>query len=234
MFGEIEVFGHGEPTPLVAGVLFETLHMSTFLKHLSSRVMCFCSNENDMQNFRHFSKKKKKEKHFRSSLSMVLHSTLQLEDTSFVKELVEEYKDRFEGIGTVKDIQIDLEVDPDFTPVTQPPRRQPFSLQEKMKKEIQHLLDQDIIEKVNEPLGWVSSPVVSPISRRHTQNSTIDDMITELSGSTVFSHLDMSKGYHQLELKESSRNVTTFSTHIGLSQYKRLSYGTRSAAVIFQ
>lgn len=44
----------------------------------------------------------------------------------------------------------------------------------------------------------------------------------------------MCKGYHQLELKEESRNVTTFSTHIGLCRYKRLNYGTRSAADIFQ
>ena len=72
------------------------------------------------------------------------------------------------------------------------------------------------------------------IARRHTQYPTIDDVVNELSGSTVFSHLDMSKGYRQLELKESSRNVTTFSTHIGLYRYKRLNYGTRSAAEIFQ
>ena len=44
----------------------------------------------------------------------------------------------------------------------------------------------------------------------------------------------MSKRYHQLELKESSRNGTTFSTHIFLYRYKRLNYGTRSAAEIFQ
>ena len=123
----------------------------------------------------------------------------------------------------------------------------------KIKKEIQHPLDQDIIEKVNKPTGWESPPVVTPkkdhsqillnvdmrvanqaIPRRHTQHPTIDDVITELSGSTVFSHLDMSKGYHQLELNESSRNVTTFSTHIGLYQYKRPNYGARSAAEIFQ
>ena len=122
-----------------------------------------------------------------------------------------------------------------------------------MEEEIQHLLDQDIIEKVSEPTGWVSPPVVTPkkdqsqirlnvdmrvanqaIPRRHTQHPTIDDVVNELSGSTVFSHLDMSKGYHQLELKERSRNVTTFSTHIGLYRYKRLNYGTRSAAEIFQ
>ena len=44
----------------------------------------------------------------------------------------------------------------------------------------------------------------------------------------------MSKGYHQLKVKGSSRNVTTFSTHIGLYRYKRLNNGTRSAAEIFQ
>ena len=38
--------------------------------------MCFYPIQIDMQNFRHFCKKK--EKHFRSSLSMVLHSALQL------------------------------------------------------------------------------------------------------------------------------------------------------------
>ena len=122
-----------------------------------------------------------------------------------------------------------------------------------MEEEIQHLLDQDIIEKVSDPTGWVSPPVVTPkkdqsqirlnvdmrmanqaIPRRHTQHPTIDDVVNELSGSTVFSHLDMSKGYHQLELNLSSRKVTTFSTHIGLYSYKRLNYGTRSAAEIFQ
>ena len=122
-----------------------------------------------------------------------------------------------------------------------------------MEEEIQYLLDQDIIEKVSEPTGWVSPPVVTPkkdqsqihlnvdlrmanqaIPRRHTQHPMIDDVVNELSGSTVFLHLNMSKGYHQLELNLSSRKVTTFSTHIGLYRYKRLNYGTRSAAEIFQ
>ena len=42
--------------------------------------------------------------------------TKQSEDTSHVKELFEEYKNRFEGgIGNLTDIQVDLNVDPDFT-----------------------------------------------------------------------------------------------------------------------
>ena len=47
----------------------------------------------------------------------------QLEDASQVKELLEEDKDRFEGIGKLTDIQVDLNVDPEFNPVAQPPRR---------------------------------------------------------------------------------------------------------------
>ena len=69
---------------------------------------------------------------------------------------------------------------------------------------------------------------------RHTQYPTIDDGVNELSGSMVFLHLDMSKGYHQLELKESLRNATTFSIQIVLYRYKRLNYGTRSGVEIFQ
>ena len=177
----------------------------------------------------------------------------QSKETDNVKEILEEFKDRFQGIGKLKGILVDLSVDPDFKPVAQPPRRQPFSVRQKMEDEIQHLIDQDIIEKVSEPTEWVSPPVVTPkkdqsqirlnvdmrvanqaIPRRHTQHPTIDDVVNELSGSTMFSNLDMSKGYHQLELDLSSRNITTFLTHIGLYRYKRLNYGTRSAAEIFQ
>ena len=71
-----------------------------------------------------------------------------------------------------------------------------------MEEEIQHLLDQDIIAKVNEPTGWVSLPVVTPkknkdqlrlnvdmraanqaIPRRNIQHPTIEDAIHELNGS---------------------------------------------------
>ena len=46
--------------------------------------------------------------------------------------------------------------------------------------------------------------------------------------------MDLSQAYHQLELDEASRSITTFSTHLGLYRYKRLNYGTNAAAEIFQ
>lgn len=44
----------------------------------------------------------------------------------------------------------------------------------------------------------------------------------------------MNHGYHQLELKENSRDVTIFATHVGLYRYKRLNFVTRSAGEILQ
>ena len=72
------------------------------------------------------------------------------------------------------------------------------------------------------------------IPRTHTVMPTLENITHGLNGATVFSHLDMNHGYHQLKLKESSRDFTTFSTHVGLYRYKRLNFGTRFASEIFQ
>lgn len=53
---------------------------------------------------------------------------------------------------------------------------------------------------------------------------TIDDLICDLNGSIVFSKLDLNAGYHQLELYPDSSYMTTFSTHVGLLLYKRVSF----------
>ena len=63
---------------------------------------------------------------------------------------------------------------------------------------------------------------------------TLDDMILDLNGAKVFSKCDLKNGYHQLKLSKESRNITTFTTHVGLRRYKRLSFGISSAAEIFQ
>ena len=38
---------------------------------------------------------------------------------------------------------------------------------------------------------------------------TINDLVVDLNGATVFSKLDLSSGYHQLELAPESRHITT-------------------------
>ena len=72
------------------------------------------------------------------------------------------------------------------------------------------------------------------ILRERHLTPTVDDLIRDLNGATVFSKLDLNFGYHQLELAPESRYITTFSTHKGLRRYTRLNFGTSSAAEVFQ
>ena len=71
------------------------------------------------------------------------------------------------------------------------------------------------------------------ITRKKHLMPTIDDLIADLNGATHFSTLDLSSGYHQLELSPKSRFITTFSTHVGLRRYKRLPFGIHAASEIF-
>ena len=72
------------------------------------------------------------------------------------------------------------------------------------------------------------------IQREKHPIPTIEEVILDLNGATVFSTLDLKAGYHQFELHPESRYITTFSTHSGLYQYKRLMFGVNAASEIFQ
>ena len=72
------------------------------------------------------------------------------------------------------------------------------------------------------------------IERDRHRVPTVDDLIVDLNGSTVFGKIDLNQGYHQLELDKDSRSITTFDTGFALFRYKRLSFGVNSAAEIFQ
>ena len=66
-----------------------------------------------------------------------------------------------------------------------------------------------------------------------TESLTVADLTVKLSGATVFSVLDMNEGYHQLELEENSRHLTTFYGTTNKMRFPRLNYGTISAQDIF-
>ena len=63
---------------------------------------------------------------------------------------------------------------------------------------------------------------------------TDDDILYQLNGSKVFRKLDLTWGFHQIELEQQSRVITTFITHKGLYRYKRLMLGISSAPELYQ
>ena len=72
------------------------------------------------------------------------------------------------------------------------------------------------------------------IKRTRHSIPTLEAVPVELNGARLFSKLDLTQAYHQLELNPASRRITTFTTHLGLYRYKRLNYGTNATAEIFQ
>ena len=110
----------------------------------------------------------------------------------------------------------------------------------------------DLIEDIDPgQAAWISPMVVVPkpsgdlrvcidmrlankaIVRDNYPIPTIEELCQDMHGSVMFSKLDLKMGYHQLELDEESRNMTTFMTPDGL-RWKVLIMVASTASEIYQ
>ncbi|XP_041453694.1 uncharacterized protein K02A2.6-like [Lytechinus variegatus] len=171
---------------------------------------------------------------------------------TYRQDIITKYPAVFNGFGKLVDYQVHVQVDHEVKPVAQPPRRIPFHLRKKVEGKIEELLDKDIIEPISGPTSWASPLVVVPKSngevrvcvdmrrantavvRERHPIPTLEETLEALNGAAVFSKLDLKWGYHQVELDDESRDITTFVTHKGLMRYKRLIFGLSSASEIYQ
>ena len=123
----------------------------------------------------------------------------------------------FSGVGKLSGYQLKLHIDSEVRPVAKKPRRIPYSLKENVTRKINELLVRDIIEKVSGPSTCVSPAECVPkpdkddvrmwVGMRCANEAiqipipTVDEVLKELNGSTVFSKLNMNTVFHQIELE---------------------------------
>ena len=117
-------------------------------------------------------------------------------------------------------------------------------LMPRLKDEIDLLLEQGIIQRVDEPTAWIHPIVVDTkpcggirlcvdfralnkfIIRPKFESPTPFQAVRTIPmGMKYFTVIDALKGYHQVVLDPASAKLTTFSTPFGRFQYQRLPFG---------
>ena len=154
--------------------------------------------------------------------------------------------------GKFKGEPVRIHVKPDAKPVIQATRRIPMHYVNPLKKEIEQMLNDDIIEgpiSIEEPGTFLSNLVIADkkdkhairvtldcqavnneIHRTHEPIPTVEELRHKFKGSEVFSSLDMTNCYHQFEIEESARKLYAFRTPWGIYRYKRMVQGTSPAS----
>ena len=134
-------------------------------------------------------------------------------------------------------------------PIQIPPRRVPFHKRQEMRRQVDEMLEAQIIELSESP--W-SSPVVLVAKPDGSQRFCVDyralnkvtkrdlyplprceDILESLAGAQWFSHLDLLRGYWQIDVAEEDREKTAFATPDGLYQFRKLSFGLTNAPACF-
>lgn len=166
------------------------------------------------------------------------------------KQIIEKYNDVFQGLGRMKGLA-EIEIINDRPPVKQSPRRIPIALKEDLKKEIEDMIQQNIITEEPGYTDWISNVTIvkknnklrvcldptflnQAIKDTKQQLPTLDEIIPELNKAKIFSTIDAKKGFWQVELTERSSKLTAFWTPFGKFRYLRLPFGLSTAMEIFQ
>ncbi|XP_039759578.1 uncharacterized protein K02A2.6-like [Pararge aegeria] len=173
------------------------------------------------------------------------------ETEQIILNFKQEFSDVFApGLGTcTKKFSLRLK---DDEPVFHKARNLPLALREPVEKEIQRLVSQGTIVRVeNSDYGTPIVPVIKKcgsiricgdykvtinpkLKREPYPLPRIEELYSILSGGIFFSKIDLAHAYEQVILTEDSRPCTAISTHVGTFQYIRTPYGLSCIPEKFQ
>lgn len=157
-------------------------------------------------------------------------------------EFLEMYYELFKGVGKFPD-KFRITLKEGSVPKLHYKKRIPLSLHDKLKVELQNMLNQAIISRVDTPTDWINNIQIVEksngslricldpkalnecIKREHFLIPKSEDLLSRLSGMSVFTVLDLRNGFWQMELDEESSKLTTFMTPFGRFKRNRVPFG---------
>lgn len=168
-----------------------------------------------------------------------------------VEQLKAAYPDQFDRIGNFSG-KAQLHLKTDAQPFIDPPRKVSIHMREKLKTEIDSMIEQGVLRKVEEHTDWCSSLTYSTkkdgslricIDPQKLNNSlkrcphkipTLEELNPQFANAKYFSKLDAKAGYWSVHLDEKSQLLTTCRTPFGRVCWTRLPFGLCVSQDIFQ
>ena len=184
-----------------------------------------------------------------SYLDVDISEGLTPEQRKEVQELVYEYRDIFtERPGTTDLVEHEIEVITPH-PVRVAPYPIPYAKQEVVQREVEAMLEGGVIERAksdyNAPIVLVRKKDgtnrfcldfrrLNDVTRFDTEPMTnIDDILVKLQKDRYFTKIDLTKGYWQVKVAESSKHLTAFQTPTGTYQFCKMPFGLVNSGATF-
>ena len=147
-----------------------------------------------------------------------------------MEDLKKLYPNSFDRLGSLKGAY-NIRVDPTVKPATHARRKVPIESKEAIDKELDYLIEEEIITEQVEPTPWVSSVAFTmkqngevrvcldpsnlnkAIIREHHKPMMVEELVHELAGATVYTKADALKVFLQIHLVHEASLLTMFNSH---------------------
>ena len=168
-----------------------------------------------------------------------------------VEDLKKLYPNSFDRLGSLKGAY-NIRVDPTVKPATHARRKVPIESKEAIDKELDYLIEEEIITEQVEPTPLVSS-VTFPrkpngevrvcldpsnlnkaIIREHHKPMTVEEIAHELARETVYTKADALKAFLQIHLTHEASLLTMFNSHRGRLRFLWMPFGAKMSQDVFQ
>ena len=164
-------------------------------------------------------------------------------------DVLEEFSDVLSNKpGRTSVVTMDIQTETEI-PICLPPYRVPDKLADKVELTVKNL-----IEGIIEPstAAWSSPivPVVKPsgdirvcgdyrqlnniTAQIHHYMPELDDILGKIGNSGALSKMDLTQGFHQIVVNETSHDKTTFVCPYGRYRYVHMPFGLKNAPALFQ
>ena len=168
-----------------------------------------------------------------------------------VEDLKKLYPNSFDRLGSLKG-EYNIRVDPTVKPATHARRKVPIKSKEAIDKELDYLIEEEIITEQVEPTPWVLSVtfLMKPngevrvcldpsnlnkaIIREYHKPMTVEEITHKLARATVYNKADALKAFLQIHLAHKASLLMTFNSHKGCLCFLRMPFGAKMSQDMFQ